>query len=104
DKASQEWQISWSLFLDLIGDAKAKETLIHLADATPDNIAIQRLRLAARSTREDEDFRKRAIERLRTRSGEQSFTWRVELARGMVQRQYTAIVKNHESKAPELAE
>jgi predicted Zn-dependent protease len=104
EKAPHEWQVSWALYLDLVGDARAKETLIHLADSNPDNITIQRLGLAAKSTRDDDEFRKRAIERMHARSGEQALTWRIEMARGMVQRQYNAIVKNHAPKGPELAD
>jgi tetratricopeptide (TPR) repeat protein len=64
------WKRAWAQYLDLSGDARAKDQWIALGDANPKDVKLQWGAIAARSVQADHAFVGRTIDRLVSLLGE----------------------------------
>lgn len=78
---SLDWRLAKVRYLDLIQDARAHQEVVSLADDYPSDSRVQLESLEFRSTREDQAFLQRTIERVHTLTGEQGVAWRLARAR-----------------------
>ncbi|MGE5612392.1 MAG: tetratricopeptide repeat protein [Bacillota bacterium] len=76
------WRILWARYLEQTGDNRAAAEWIALADdpSLKANLSVQRMALAARSVQSNHEFLNRAIDRIRTLTGEHAIYWRVARA------------------------
>ncbi|MFN3166281.1 MAG: tetratricopeptide repeat protein [Phycisphaeraceae bacterium] len=81
DDADPGWRRAMGNYLARINAPDTAAYWIEFADANPDALDLQLSALQVRGVREDTDFAKRAIERLKRLGGERSAHWRLEQAR-----------------------
>lgn len=83
------WGLAWARYLDQVGDPRAKEAWVALADGLPADMEVQQLALASASVRPDRAFLERTVGRVRELTGGQGIHWRVARARLLLSGQPT---------------
>jgi predicted Zn-dependent protease len=81
---ARAWRFLEARWAEVARDPGAGQLWIALADSMPDDVGTQRTALDMVSTRTDTDFQTRAIERLRSLTGEQATAWKLATARSLV--------------------
>ena len=84
-KDPARWQLARARYLDVAGLPGARGAWVALADAHPDDLAVQQGAASARSVRGEWDFMERTIDRLKKLSGEGGLAWRMARARLMIE-------------------
>jgi len=84
DNASLELAVRYALYLDVIGDPAARETLKRLATQNKQSVPAQIAFLEASSTWVEEPEIAAAIERLRTLTGDSGAAWKLHEARRLL--------------------
>lgn len=81
DKDGVAWRLAWAQLLEEANDDRAAAQWAELADALPDNAAVQRAALGSRSAQANRDLQRRVIDRLKAVVGETGVGWRLAEAR-----------------------
>jgi tetratricopeptide (TPR) repeat protein len=80
-----EWQLALTHYKELIRDPAARAEWMKLGDEHPKDLSVQTAILkSAASTRNDRDFIARTIERIKTLTGPEGQTWKLERARWLL--------------------
>lgn len=78
------WQLARAQLLDQLDHPQAAAAWVKVADANPNDLAVQQAALRTRATWTDRDLTRRCIDRLRELSSANDEAWRVELARWLL--------------------
>lgn len=81
DRDAVRWRLAEAQLLEEVRDERAAKAWAALADAEPENAAVQRAALAAASVQSDRELKRRAIDRLRAAVGDEGMGWRLAEAR-----------------------